>query len=1443
MHLRLPPSAVLWTFFGLALCMPALATEATPATPTLPPPASPTPATVRLVGDPGVLPLSIGPEGLVHRLWIPRRNRTAEAASADAGARAFLRRHTDALFGRPIAIDEAGEIRLQAERVRTSLTGTHRWWRQVVHGIPVDGGWVAVHQDRSGRIMEVQSTFRLRLEDIDPHPSVSAERARRLAEAAVDAQGPTRAPVQVELVIDGLRHRLVWKVVQALWAPYGDWCTWVDAHDGTVLETRNLLADGKPLPEAPLILDPPTPPGSTPAASPASATIALDPSSLVAGTGLVLPANPLNGHPERYDLRDGDPVDAFRERKTLYRLDGSGLLRGAYVDAFTDFYTQPEDSNLVFDYSADVAKSFFHAVNAYWHIDTVQDYLQTTLGITDANNRMTRIYAHYNEIDNSSYSPVTKNIRFGDGGVDDAEDGEIIVHEYGHAIHENIVPNYTNSGETGATSEAFGDYMAVTFGGNALVGEWDATSYNPGPPPYLRRTDLDKVYPQDMVYEIHSDGEIMSAVWWRLWNELGKETTDKLVVESFFHIGPDASFCDFADAMLLVDEELYGGSHTASIYAAYRDRGIHPHYDLMILHTPLADTGDLDGPYPVETWVTHGKPLAESDPVQLYWRWDGSDPWTVVSMSDEGELLWSAEIPGPGHTAVVEYAITAIDSLGVRVWSPQAGLDHPHSFSVAPDDTPPLLVHTPLGDVHLVNWPPTVQVEASDASGIASVNVGWSLNGSSMGNFSLEPQGGDQYEAPFPYPAEAIHVGDTVEYMVTVTDASPNANWTQSGPHEFTVLENGAKVLVLVDEVATAPEQGKFDADKQALQPCSVSTSLAAETSTLADDLRAAGFLVSEEEAAVSLPQDWDAYDLLVLCTGSNVSPVAAASLRDALRDWIARGGRLLVEGGEIGFDTVVTPGDRAFAGEVLHVRHWISDEGGALGVTAEGADHPLRTQPNVLPSTLDIDEIADYGEQDVVSPDDDAVVIYGTQADSTAAGILVYDDDTHPASAQIVYWAFAYASLSDRQTAAALAENSASYLTATQPPATSTLAGTVTVDGIGTMAGLRVWAEPSRVSALTAEDGSYVLSPLYPGNYTVWAEGPEGWETRSARVALGENERIDGVDLFLRPVTLLADSQTVAIEIPDNDPDGIHSTITMGPHGLVSTVAVGVRIEHPWQSDLVVTLTSPKGTTVTLHNRSGGDQDDLITLYPDSSRVDGPGSLDDFRDEIVEGDWVFDVSDHALGDTGRLVDWSLYLATVPSDAVGLLVSALSATPTAEGVVLSWNTSIEGATFFVRRSVDDGPWQQRNPQSLSAQDGRVRFVDAMDGIEAGSLVRYAVDALDEEGVVSSSVAELSLRIEEIPRLAFALLQNQPNPFNPSTTIVFRLPDNQKVSLRVYDIAGRRVATLVDGILGAGEHRVQWNGRDAMGRRVSSGSYFYELRTPAHRATRTMVLLK
>jgi hypothetical protein len=120
----------------------------------------------------------------------------------------------------------------------------------------------------------------------------------------------------------------------------------------------------------------------------------------------------------------------------------------------------------------------------------------------------------------------------------------------------------------------------------------------------------------------------------------------------------------------------------------------------------------------------------------------------------------------------------------------------------------------------------------------------------------------------------------------------------------------------------------------------------------------------------------------------------------------------------------------------------------------------------------------------------------------------------------------------------------------------------------------------------------------------------------------------------------------------------------------------------------------------------------------------------------------------------------------------------------------------------------------------------------------------------ENGIIISGYQDYSLIVfgeedeqeEDIPSIT-KLYSNYPNPFNPTTTISFSLPKEEDIELTIYNIKGQKVKTLYSGISEEGKHSVIWNGIDSNGKTVSSGIYFYKLKTESKELTRKMLLLK
>jgi uncharacterized protein (TIGR03382 family) len=307
------------------------------------------------------------------------------------------------------------------------------------------------------------------------------------------------------------------------------------------------------------------------------------------GTGLVYDMSPVaqTGDTSITDGNDAasTTLNNLRLAVTLPRLDGTTYLRGPWVDSRpSNVNNRATSANHTFNY--DRADDRFEEVMVYYHIDRAQARIQA-LGFTDINNRVQVAIVNGTTQDNSWYTPSTKQLTFGTGGVDDAEDADIILHEYGHSIHDNQVPGWGSGGNAGHMGEGWGDYLAASFGatlpqaaGHAqlaqmpCVGDWDAISYDNRNPPCLRRVDGTKHFPERYVNQVHTDGEMWSATLWDARTALGADVLDSLVLESHFLLPTNATFNTAATALLTADTNLYGGSHRAAMLPSLYKHGM-----------------------------------------------------------------------------------------------------------------------------------------------------------------------------------------------------------------------------------------------------------------------------------------------------------------------------------------------------------------------------------------------------------------------------------------------------------------------------------------------------------------------------------------------------------------------------------------------------------------------------------------------------------------------------------------------------------------------------------------------------------------------------------------------------------------------------------------------------------------------------------------------------
>lgn len=454
---------------------------------------------------------------------------------------------------------------LKFDKVKESILGSHVLYQQYHAGKPISGAWIRVDIDKDGRVFNI-------LSDLIPEAAMArtrlaearragVTRRRQLSEGEADARaveaaeaGPGDA-VKVllkELVYyprDGVPI-LTWKVIvkrtpgseSRTASRPAEWKMYIDAETGEIIEKQNLLR-------------------------------------FVNGKGRVFDPNPVvTLNDTSLSDKSKIPDKAYAE-VVLRDLKKSGFLEGPFVTTST---TPKRVKRKNFDFRFKRSDRAFKEVMVYFHIDRTQRYLQE-LGFKNVVNHPIPVNIDGQTDDNSHYSPTEKDLTFGTGGVDDAEDAEIILHEYGHAIQDDQVPGFGAKEEGGAMGEGFGDFLAASFFADVkpkemklTLGNWDASAYSGAEPPCLRRLDSNKKYPKDLDGEVHDDGEIWSACLWELRGLLGRQSTERLVVAHHFLLSRDSGFQDGANALITADKNLNKGANEKVIRDVFIRRGILP---------------------------------------------------------------------------------------------------------------------------------------------------------------------------------------------------------------------------------------------------------------------------------------------------------------------------------------------------------------------------------------------------------------------------------------------------------------------------------------------------------------------------------------------------------------------------------------------------------------------------------------------------------------------------------------------------------------------------------------------------------------------------------------------------------------------------------------------------------------------------------------------------
>lgn len=419
------------------------------------------------------------PDSRIKQLWFPEVTQFT-SSNPEELAKVFLSEHASEFGIHPKLQD------LKLVRRQESLLGTHLHYSQFTAGLNVDTASIVVSVLKdSSRIYHVYSTVRPQSElKLVSKVGIGLETAYDKAWEHLGVSGDLMAEPKGELILRDIGKALlpVYRLQLHTTAPYGAWEVDVDAENGKIVEVvdHRINLQNRPLPQFY---------GKRKATRDRQKAFAKWAASKkpaffaegerAQGLGRVFEPDPrtsLNRRALEDNNAEADFNDAYFERvlPDISLSAGVYSLKGPWV-RIIDFdppSTPPattSDGKWLFKRG----QNGFNDAMTYYHIDKSQRYIQS-LGFKDETGiQFQGIDADSDGVggdDNSYFQPTTNRLSFGHGCVDDNEDADVILHEYGHAINFSINSNW-RGGDTGAMGEGFGDYWAASYSYDSKAGQ------------------------------------------------------------------------------------------------------------------------------------------------------------------------------------------------------------------------------------------------------------------------------------------------------------------------------------------------------------------------------------------------------------------------------------------------------------------------------------------------------------------------------------------------------------------------------------------------------------------------------------------------------------------------------------------------------------------------------------------------------------------------------------------------------------------------------------------------------------------------------------------------------------------------------------------------------------------------------------------------------------
>ena len=509
---------------------------------------------------------------------------------------------------------------------RKSLAGKTLRFQQMVNDVPVFQSEIVINFNPENELVFSSNSYINSIENIATTPSISKQNALNISKDHLKFTCEYEV-AENNLFVTKINEstKLVYIIVTNPSDGSGSWQVTVDAISGAVLENKDVAIyynkEEHPKKKKKKLEEIKSAPSKAPFA-------------FVTGTAMVYLSDPLSFATVAYGTTgyvDGNDANTTqlgnaRTSVTLPEIDltaGVYKLKSSYAE-IKDFeaptlglFTQATNN---FSFTRD--NNAFESVNVFYHLDLSLRYINQTLGII-CKPLLNAGVLHFDPsglsgADNSHYIPSSDRLAFGEGCVDDAEDADVIWHEFGHGIHDWL----TNGNSSSLIGEGNGDYWAQSY--SRSLNQWNASQ-----PAYQymfswdgnnvcwsgRNTNYFGVYPADLVNAIHQDGQIWATSLMQIYDVIGRTKTDKAFLEGLALTNSSTNQQNAAIAVRQAAINMnYSCADVKVISQKFTDRGYTlPSLNLTMASLPnLTVLADANNTYSLPSYATVANPITNN---------------------------------------------------------------------------------------------------------------------------------------------------------------------------------------------------------------------------------------------------------------------------------------------------------------------------------------------------------------------------------------------------------------------------------------------------------------------------------------------------------------------------------------------------------------------------------------------------------------------------------------------------------------------------------------------------------------------------------------------------------------------------------------------------------------------------------------------------------------